>query len=260
MSLDRDAFLRYSRHLLMADIGEAGQQKLLQGRVLVVGLGGLGCPVSLYLAAAGVGELVLCDPDHIDLTNLQRQVLYRMNDIGASKVDVAARELVSLNPGVKVTACPQSVQMAEAAGEMSFDGFDAVADCTDNLAVRHWLNRFCHRRRIPLVSAAVLGWLGQLMTLDFSRQPSPCLACATPEDSAEPMANCANSGVLGPLLGVMGSMQAISVMRLLLNRGDPEAFAPAGRLQRFDARREQWSSFAMASRPGCPVCDKTRAR
>lgn len=255
MSLERDAFLRYSRHLLMADIGEEGQQRLLAGRVLIVGLGGLGCPVGLYLAAAGVGELVICDPDNIDLTNLQRQVLFRTGDVGASKAEVARHELMSLNPDIKISAFTLSVQALVAANDPCLTDLDVVVDCTDSMETRHWLNRFCYQRRIPFVSSAVLGWEGQLMSFDFSRIGSPCLACVIAEDSAAPTATCANSGVVGPLLGVMGSMEAISVLRLLLGRGEHEHFAATARLLRFDARREQWSTFGIRQRPGCQVCD-----
>ncbi|MDY0070808.1 MAG: HesA/MoeB/ThiF family protein [Porticoccaceae bacterium] len=251
MTLDRDAFLRYSRHLLLADVGEAGQERLSGSRVLIVGLGGLGCPVALYLAAAGVGRLGLCDPDRVDLTNLQRQVLYRTGDCGESKVDVALRELKALNPSIELAGfpCPVDDRVLPPGG----DGYDLVVDCTDNLAARHWLNRRCRQLAIPLVSGAAMGWEGQLVTLDFSRQQRPCLACAMPEDSAEPVANCGNSGVIGPLLGAMGSLQAISALRLLLGTVAGEALA-GSRLKRFDARRDQWSSFALQPRPGCPVC------
>ncbi|MFA5494720.1 MAG: HesA/MoeB/ThiF family protein [Porticoccaceae bacterium] len=252
MSLDREAFLRYSRHLLMADVGEQGQALLSRAKVLMVGLGGLGCPVALYLAAAGVGRLTLCDPDSVELTNLQRQILYRTADCGAAKVDCAARELRALNPSVAITGYGRPVDdiILPASGA----SFDVVVDCTDNLAARHWLNRRCRQLAVPLVSAAAMGWEGQLMTFDFSRADSPCLACVIAEGGAEPVANCTNSGVMGPLLGVMGSMEAISVIRVLLSRGDADRFAASGRLQRFDARREQWSSFVIQRRSDCQVC------
>lgn len=252
MSLDRQAFLRYSRHLLLADIGEEGQELLLGARVLVIGLGGLGCPVVLYLAAAGVGHLTLCDPDRVDLTNLQRQVLYKLSDCGEPKVDCAMRELKALNPSVTCTG--YSAPVDDYVLPVTGAEFDVVVDCTDNLAARHWLNRRCHSLAIPLVSGAAMGWEGQLMTLDFAVSKTPCLACAMPEGSAEPIANCGNSGVVGPLLGVMGSMEAISVIRLLLSRANPERFGTSGRLQRFDARREHWSSFVIPSRKDCTVC------
>lgn len=251
-SLSRDDFLRYSRHLLMADIGEQGQAALLAARVLVVGVGGLGSPVSLYLAAAGVGYLGLCDPDVVDLTNLQRQVLFTTADKGKPKVECAGRALAALNPGITVRGFRQQVD------DSLFESphrYDLVMDCTDNLAARHWLNRCCQRRRIPLISAAALGWEGQLMSFDFARQPSPCLACAIPEGQGEPLANCANSGVVGPVLGVMGSLQAIAAIRLLL-AGAGVATLPetCGVLQRFDGRREQWHRFRITANPDCPVC------
>ncbi|MAT52582.1 MAG: hypothetical protein CMK32_15495 [Porticoccaceae bacterium] len=253
MTLDRDAFMRYSRHLLMADVGEQGQETLLESRVLVVGLGGLGCPVALYLTAAGVGHLTLCDPDNVDLTNLQRQILYTEADCGEPKVDCALVALRALNPSVTFnTHC--AVVGDSVLPEGGAD-FDVVIDCTDNLAARHWLNRRCHELGIPLVSAAALGWEGQLMTFDFARGSRPCLACAIPEDAGEPLANCGNSGVIGPVLGVMGSLQAIATLRLLLkgtNGADNEPYRPL--LQRFDGRRETWTRFAIRPVSQCPVC------
>lgn len=246
--LDGDAFLRYSRQLLMPDVGEGGQEKLLAARVLVVGVGGLGCPVSLYLTAAGVGELVLCDPDVVDKTNLQRQVLYRENDCGLPKVDCAARALEKLNPGVKISTHAQKADPALLAQWLE-QGCEAVVDCTDNIAARHGLNRACMAAKVPLISAAALGWEGQLMSFDFRHWQSPCLACAMAEGGGEPLMNCANSGVLGPVLGAMGSLQAVAVLRLLL--GLPLAH---GRLQRYDGKLDQWFSLTIGARQDCPVC------
>ena len=248
MSLSGQDFIRYSRHLLMADVGEEGQEALLDSRVLVVGAGGLGCPVSLYLAAAGVGRLTLCDPDEVELTNLQRQVLYGTYDCGRPKVVAAREALERLNPGVVIEEVQRGVDEAIWQGDP--DRFDVVVDCTDNLAARHWLNRQCLDTVTPLISASAMGWEGMLMQFDFVNCPSICLACAIPEGSPEPVANCSNSGVIGPVLGTMGSMQAIAVIKTLL--GQP---MPHGQVQRFDARAGQWLTLSISRHPDCPVCE-----
>lgn len=249
MSLSGRDFLRYSRNLLLADVGEAGQEKLLNSRVLVVGLGGLGCPVALYLAAAGVGQLSLCDADVVELTNLQRQILYREADCGRAKVESARDALLALNPNIDIRTFPQKVDTTVwGDGDRSYH---LVLDCTDNIAARHWLNRRCYSLGVPLISAAALGWEGQLVTLDFARHRSPCLACALPEGQVEPLANCANTGIIGPVLGAMGSLQALAAIKYLL--GFPVDHAV---MQRHDGRRDQWLSLALGDNPDCPVCQQ----
>ena len=245
MTLDGRDFIRYSRHLLLADVGEDGQQKLLRGRALIVGLGGLGCPVALYLAAAGVGHLSLCDHDNVELSNLQRQILYREADCGRGKVECAREALLALNPRLDIVA------HHKAADDSLWEdgGFDVALDCTDNLAPRHWLNRKCLETATPLISAAALGWEGQLAYFDFRKHQAPCLACALPEGSPAPVATCANSGVIGPVLGVMGSLQAVAAIRALLGKA-----LNHGRMQRYDAARDQWMHLDIARRPDCEVC------
>ena len=162
MPLNDQQFMRYSRHLLMDDIGEAGQEKLLNAHVLIVGMGGLGCPVSLYLAAAGIGQLSICDGDTVDQSNLQRQVLYTSDDCGKPKVECARQRLNKLNPEVQI-----SVYAEEVTEEILAVDYSLVVDCTDNLAARQQLNAHCYQRAIPLVSASALGWEGQLMAFDF---------------------------------------------------------------------------------------------
>lgn len=245
MPLSGRDFIRYSRHLLMADVGEAGQEQLLRARVLIVGLGGLGCPVALYLAAAGIGHLGLCDGDVVELTNLQRQILYNEADCGKAKVICAREHLLALNPGLDIEAFKQQVDH-NLWGSIDYD---LVVDCTDNLDARHWLNRQCLQTRTPLISAAAMGWEGQLVSLDFRGARSPCLACAIPEGSPAPVATCANSGVIGPVLGTMGSLQATAVIKALL--GKP---INHGRMQRYDARTDQWLGFNIAVNSRCRVC------
>jgi molybdopterin/thiamine biosynthesis adenylyltransferase len=244
MSLNDQQFMRYSRHLLMDDIGEAGQEKLLNAHVLIVGMGGLGCPVSLYLAAAGIGQLSICDGDTVDQSNLQRQVLYTSDDCGKPKVECARQRLNKLNPEVQI-----SVYAEEVAEEILAVDYSLVVDCTDNLAARQQLNAHCYQRKIPLVSASALGWEGQLMAFDFGHNASLCLNCIIDQDSAEPMMNCGNAGVVGPVLGAMGSLQATTVIRVLLGY-----FQQHGQVQRYDGKAGQWMVLRARADEGCAVC------
>ena len=244
MSLNDQQFMRYSRHLLMDDIGEAGQEKLLNAHVLIVGMGGLGCPVSLYLAAAGIGQLSICDGDTVDQSNLQRQVLYTSDDCGKPKVECARQRLNKLNPEVQI-----SVYGEEVTEEILAVDYSLVVDCTDNLAARQQLNAHCYQRKIPLVSASALGWEGQLMAFDFGHNASLCLNCIIDQDSAEPMMNCGNAGVVGPVLGAMGSLQATTVIRVLLGY-----FQQHGQVQRYDGKAGQWMVLRARADEGCAVC------
>ena len=211
MPLSDQQFLRYSRHLLMEDIAEQGQETLLNAHVLIVGLGGLGCPVSLYLAAAGIGKLSLCDADTVDTSNLQRQILYRAEDCGELKVACAKKTLQALNSEVAINIYSERVSTA-----VLDDDYSLVVDCTDNLASRHLLNQHCQRHSIPFVSASAIGWEGQLIAFDFAQNRSLCLNCIIDKNAPEPIMNCGNSGVVGPVLGAMGSLQATTVIRICL--------------------------------------------
>ncbi len=244
MPLNDDDFMRYSRHLLMSDIGETGQLRLSQARVLVVGMGGLGCPVSLYLTAAGIGSISICDPDRVDKTNLQRQILYETADCGNLKVACAKDRLEALNPNVVIDTFPCQVDDKILAGN-----YDVVIDCTDNLDARQLINQICYDEGVPFVSAAAIGWEGQLLIFDFAHCRSLCFNCIINHSSAEPMMNCANSGVVGPVLGVMGSMQAIAVMRTLLGFS-----LQHGEVQRYDGKRGQWFSLQGSQDKECSVC------
>jgi len=228
----------------MDDIGEAGQEKLLNAHVLIVGMGGLGCPVSLYLAAAGIGQLSICDGDTVDQSNLQRQVLYTSDDCGKPKVECARQRLNKLNPEVQI-----SVYAEEVTEEILAVDYSLVVDCTDNLAARQQLNAHCYQRAIPLVSASALGWEGQLMAFDFGHNASLCLNCIIDQDSAEPMMNCGNAGVVGPVLGAMGSLQATTVIRVLLGY-----FQQHGQVQRYDGKAGQWMVLRTRADEGCAVC------
>ena len=244
MSLTESQFLRYSRHLLMADIGEQGQQTLLNAHVLIVGLGGLGCPVSLYLAAAGVGRLTLCDADMVDITNLQRQILYSAEDCDQLKVECAKARLSELNPEVQINTYAQPVDATVLA-----DRYTIVLDCTDNLPARQRLNAHCQQQQIPFISASALGWEGQLVGFDFSQHPSPCFNCIIDRDSPEPLLNCANSGVVGPVLGAMGSLQATTAIRMLLG-----LFRQHAEVQRYDGKSGRWLTLNAQPKKHCGVC------
>lgn len=246
MTLTESQFLRYSRHLLMADISEQGQQRLLNAHVLIVGLGGLGCPVSLYLAAAGVGHLTLCDADVVDETNLQRQILYSPADCDQLKVDCAKAELNKLNPEVQITTYARALDKV-----VLSETYDLVVDCTDNLAPRIALNAHCQQHRLPFITASAMGWEGQLIGFDFSQHTSPCLNCIIDKNSADPLLTCANSGVVGPILGTMGSMQATTAIRMLLG-----FFKQHGEIQRHDGKAGRWLTLNTVANKQCVQCGK----
>ncbi|GAA5218109.1 HesA/MoeB/ThiF family protein [Corallincola platygyrae] len=244
--------LRYSRHLLLSDIGEAGQLKLKSATVLIVGLGGLGSPAAQYLTAAGVGKLLLADGDSLDSSNLQRQVLYRTEQVGELKAELALEQLESLNDEVQLEA------IAEALNEESLATYlpevDLVLDCTDNFETRHAINRACHHYGVGLISAAAIRFEGQLASFNHRQQDSasPCYHCLYPETGESPTLNCSNSGVVGPLLGILGSMQALEAVKWLLEMPVPSL----NRLRLFDAKTLEWQNFAISKDPNCPVCAK----
>jgi len=241
-------FQRYSRQLMLDEIGEAGQEELARRTVLIVGLGGLGSPAASYLAAAGVGRLLLADPDRLDLTNLQRQILYRSSEIGAAKATLAAAALAALNPEIQIEAI--AARMDEQALAALLPRVDLVLDCTDNSPSRRAINRACFAHRLPLLSAAALGWEGQLAGFDLRAGTGPCYGCMVPDGAPEPTATCASIGVIGPVLGVMGSMQALEALQILVS-GRSGVF---GQLRRYDGKRGTWFSVALARQPACPVC------
>ena len=239
--------LRYSRHLLLEQIGEQGQLALTHSKVLIIGVGGLGSPAALYLAAAGVGELHLADGDDIELSNLQRQIVFSEFDVGESKVEAAERRLSELNSDIELVLHPEHVNentLADLVADM-----DVVLDCTDNFKTRHLINCACQLAQVPLVSGAAIRFEGQLCVFDFKNQPSPCYNCLYPQGGQEPQMNCANSGVVGPVLGVVASLQALSAMKLII--GLPVAH---GVLQLFDGLNCDWQKFNLPQRHDCSVC------
>ncbi|HEY2560100.1 MAG TPA: molybdopterin-synthase adenylyltransferase MoeB [Caldimonas sp.] len=251
--MNDDDLLRYSRHLLLDDIGIAGQQRLLDANVLVIGAGGLGSPVALYLGSAGVGRITIVDDDRVDLTNLQRQIAHDLSRVGTAKADSAARSIAAINPHVHVTALHERAD-ADRLHEL-VAGADVVVDCSDNFATRHAVNAACVALARPLVAGAAIGFDGQLSVYDTRRADAPCYACAFPPDPAFADVACATMGVLAPLVGIVGSMQAAETLKLLVGIGSPLA----GRLLMLDARTMEWTELRVARDERCPVCATARA-
>ncbi|WP_075183598.1 HesA/MoeB/ThiF family protein [Pantoea sp. 1.19] len=242
---DRD-FMRYSRQLLLEEFGLEAQQMLSQSRVLVVGLGGLGSPAALYLAAAGVGTLWLADDDALHISNLQRQILFRDADAGANKAARAQQHLQALNPRIR---CHTLVQhMDSTALHHHVPAVDLVLDCSDNMQTRHAINAACVIHATPLISASAVGFGGQLMVLTPPYHHG-CFRCLWPEDN-EPERNCRTAGILGPVVGVMGTLQALEAIRLLTGQRSPLD----GKLRLFDGRQQAWRTLTLARTPACPVC------
>src|SRR5258708_16401714 len=214
--MDDDQLLRYSRHILLPEIEIDGQQKLLDAHVLIIGAGGLAAPVSLYLAASGVGRLTICDDDSVDLTNLQRQIVHFTDSIGGPKVESARRTLSRINPESVVTAIAERV--AGARLEQLVQAADVILDCTDTFATRHAINRACVRFAKPLVSGAGVRFDGQVAVFDLRRADSPCYHCLFPESSDLEEMRCAVMGVFAPLVGIIGSIQAAEALKLLIDR------------------------------------------
>lgn len=249
-----DQLLRYSRHVLLEQIGIAGQERLLGASVLVVGAGGLGSPVALYLAAAGVGCLTLADHDQVDLTNLQRQIAHDMHSLGVNKAQSIARRIHDMNPDVRLVALPQ--QLCGDALDAAVGVADVVIDCSDNFSTRHAVNRACVAQRKPLVSGAAVRFDGQVAVFDLRQAEAPCYACLFPEQALEAEMRCATFGVFAPLVGVVGSIQAAEALKLLLGVG----VSLSGRLLLHDALSADWRALRLRRDPGCAVCGVTRGR
>lgn len=246
--MNDEELLRYSRHILLPELDLAGQEKLLDASVLIVGLGGLGSPAAMYLAASGVGSLLLADGDVVELSNLQRQVVHRTASIGQAKASSAAMHLRELNPSIRLTEINERV--GEDLLARLVPGLSLVLDCSDNLATRYLINRICMREGVPLVSAAALGWEGQLAVFDPRQPGSPCYRCLYPQENALEERSCALSGVAAPVVGVMGLMQALEALKLIANAGE----TLLGELLVFDGLRLEWHRLRVTRNPLCPVC------
>ncbi|QKT02862.1 molybdopterin-synthase adenylyltransferase MoeB [Ectothiorhodospiraceae bacterium 2226] len=244
--MNDEQLLRYSRQILLPEVGVEGQQRLLEARVLVVGLGGLGSPVAMYLAAAGVGHLVLADFDHVDLSNLQRQIIHTTAEVGRAKVDSARARLAALNPDVRIDTLPVVLEGEQLAREVA--AADAVVDATDNFAIRFALNAACVAHGTPLISGAAIRMEGQVAVFD-PRHDGPCYRCLYKEGE-ELGETCSQTGVLAPVVGMIGSVQATETLKVLMGVGEPLR----GRLLMLDAYRMEWRSLRLPRDPHCPVC------
>ena len=248
--MNDEQWLRYSRHILLDEVGIEGQERVLASHALVIGAGGLGSPVALYLGSAGVGRITLVDHDVVDLTNLQRQVAHTTDRVGQPKVESAAQAVRAINPSVEVTCLQQRADTALL--DEWVPQATVVLDCSDNYATRHAVNAACIRHGKPLVAGAVIRFDGQVMVFDPRDPASPCYACMfTPEAEFEEV-QCSTMGVFAPLVGVIGSLQAMEALKLLL--GLPSQ--AAGQLQLLDGRSGEWRRMRLVRDPACPVCGK----
>jgi len=247
-----DQLLRYSRHILLNELGIEGQERILAAHALVIGAGGLGSPVALYLASAGVGHITLVDHDTVDATNLQRQIAHTLERVGQLKVDSGQQAIHAINPDVRVSA------IAERADATLLDRLvaqaDVVLDCCDNFATRQAVNLACMQHGKPLVSGAAIRMDGQVSVFDPRQPTSPCYACVFPPEPAPEETRCATMGVFAPLVGIIGSMQAAEALKLISHAGS----SLAGRLLMLDARHMDWSEVRMARHAQCPVCSGLR--
>ena len=246
--MNDDQLLRYSRHVLLDDIGIEGQQRLLDAHALVIGAGGLGSPVALYLGTAGVGRLTLVDHDTVDLTNLQRQIAHDRSRVGLPKAESAAHSVRAINPDPRIRAL---VRRADAAllDELVAEA-DVVLDCSDNFRTRHAVNAACVRHRRPLVSGAAIGFDGQISVYDTRQPEAPCYACLFPPEAAYEEVACATMGVFAPLVGIVGTMQAAEALKLLAGIGQ----SLAGRLLMLDGREMRWDEVRLSRQAACAVC------
>jgi molybdopterin-synthase adenylyltransferase len=247
-AVDDNQLLRYSRHILLDEIGIEGQQRLLASHALVIGAGGLGSPVALYLGTAGVGRITIADHDTVDLTNLQRQIAHNLARVGTPKATSAQASIAGINPDVQVTAL---IERAEAPRlDALVRGADVVLDCSDNFRTRHAVNAACVAHKKPLVSGAAIGFDGQISVYDTRRDDAPCYACIFPPEATFEEVQCSTMGVFAPLVGIIGTMQAAEALKLLAGIGT----SLAGRLQMLDARTMEWNEIRMARQAHCGVC------
>ncbi|WP_369854978.1 ThiF family adenylyltransferase [Candidatus Thalassolituus haligoni] len=248
-TLSDQQLLRYSRHILLPELDIEGQQALLQARVMIIGLGGLGSPVALYLAASGIGQLLLVDDDQVELSNLQRQIAHADADVGRAKVDSAAAHIQALNPDCQITAIQRRADKTWLQSQLGT--IDVVLDCTDNADIRYQLNQASLATKTPWISAAATGTQGQWIWFDPTDNNSPCYRCLYPNLTTSGL-SCADSGVLAPLVGVIGSLQALEALKFIANIGDTRP----GRLKTFDALAGEQRSWELPKNPQCPDCSR----
>jgi molybdopterin-synthase adenylyltransferase len=246
--MNDEQLLRYSRHLLLEEVGLEVQERLLASTALIVGAGGLGSPAALYLASAGVGRIILADGDQVDLTNLQRQILHRQSRVGMAKAESGKLAILEINPEIIVEVCNQ--RLVGQALEDAVARSTVVLDCCDNFATRHAVNRACVKHGVPLVSGAAIRFDGQLAVYDPRQADSPCYQCLFPEDQEIEEVRCAVMGVFAPLTGIIGTMQAAEALKIAGGFGRPLT----GKLQMLDARSMSWSEIEVPKNPNCSVC------
>ena len=250
--MDDAALLRYSRHVLLEELGVAAQERFAASHALIVGVGGLGAPAAHFLAAAGVGTLTICDADTVDLTNLQRQILYSTADIGHSKVTAAQARLTAINPEARIVCVDQRVDDATLAALVP--QADVVLDCSDNFATRHAINRACLSARKPLVSGAAVRFDGQVAVFDAREPDKPCYHCLFGEGDELEETRCATMGVFAPLVGIIGATQAAEALKVVAGAGE----SLSGRLLMLDALTMQWREVRVPRDPHCTVCGSHR--
>ncbi|HAY47211.1 MAG TPA: hypothetical protein DCY55_13155 [Gammaproteobacteria bacterium] len=242
-----EQLLRYSRQIFLPEVDVGGQQVLLNSRILVLGLGGLGSPVAMYLASSGVGTITLADFDDVDLSNLQRQIMHGTSDVGSPKTVSAAKRLREMNPEIEL------IELSEKLNEQSLRAqvklANVVLDCTDNFTSRFLINSVCLEQKTPLVSGAAVGFSGQLAVFDFFKFSAPCYQCLYPAEGPD-ADHCSDTGVVGPLVGVIGSLQALEALKIILDIG--QSFA--AKLLLFDALDGRWHNVSIPADPDCPVC------
>lgn len=251
--MDDQQLLRYSRHILLPQVGIEGQERLLAARALIIGAGGLGSPAALYLASAGIGTLALADGDTVDLTNLQRQILHRSESVGMAKALSGQRTLNAVNPECRVVALEERLEGERLAAEVR--AADVVLDCSDNFATRHAVNRACVAEKKPLVSGAAIRFDGQVAVFNPRLPGAPCYHCLFPQGEDVNEERCAVTGIFAPITGIVGAVQAAEALKLIANCGE----SLAGRLLLLDGLAMEWRSIRVPHDPGCNVCRLTKA-
>jgi adenylyltransferase/sulfurtransferase len=249
MPMNDEQLLRYSRQIMLPDIDVDGQEKLLDSSVLIIGMGGLGAPVTLYLAAAGIGTLTLVDFDDVELSNLQRQIIHSTQNISQPKVESASQSARTINPEIQVKTINRKLDFAALLAEISHH--DVILDCSDNFETRFAINRACVKAKKPLVSGAVVRMEGQITTFDVTQPDEPCYRCLYAEEG-EIENTCSTTGILAPVAGIIGSIQATEAIKIMV--GLPTL---AGRLMILDAKYMEWRSIRLKKDPACPVCSQS---
>jgi adenylyltransferase/sulfurtransferase len=248
MDLTDEQLLRYNRHIMLPEVDIVGQQKLLAARVLIIGLGGLGSPVAMYLASSGIGHLVLADFDRVDLSNLQRQIVHATESVGELKVESAKKTLLQLNPTINITTLSQTLSDDLLSEQVALA--DVVVDATDNFAARYEINTACIKYKKPLVSGAAIGWEGQITVFDLRDKHNACYQCLYPNVNQTEDATCARNGVMAPLVGIIGSMQALEVIKIILSCGE----TLNSRLLVLDAKNMDVRVMQLKKDNNCTIC------